>query len=80
MRPTIVAIRHTEIGGRLFHHGAEIPQSVLTQDEIDKTLDERRLAEYPERRSLFRLFHVFSGAKDKEQLEKAELDAYCLPG
>jgi hypothetical protein len=79
MRPTLVVIRHLEIGGRAFSHGSELPPDLLTQDEVEKLLDEGRLAEYAERRSLFRLFSVFSGAKEKEPLDRHELTAYALP-
>jgi hypothetical protein len=79
MRPILIAIRHIEIGGRTFRHGAEIPQGVLAQDEIDKLIDRHRLAESPERRSLFRLFPAFSGATENEQLSSVELDDCALP-
>ena len=79
MRPTLVLVRHLEIGGRAFTHGSELPRDLLTEDEVGKLLDSGRLAEYPERRSLFRLFSVFSGAKEKEPLDRHELTAYALP-
>ena len=78
-RPTLIFIKHHSISGRLFRHGSELPPDILTQDEIDKLLDQRVLTEYPERRSLYRLFPVFSGSTDREQLAKDELDACWLP-
>jgi hypothetical protein len=78
MRPTLVFIRHSEINGRLFSHDSELPDDVLTQEQIDRMLDQKLLAEYPQRRSLYRLFAPFSGAKEREPLD-AELVEYALP-
>jgi len=78
MRPTLAIIRHLEIDGRSFCHGSELPPDLLTRGEVDKLLDEGRLAEYPERRSLYRLLSPFSGAKEKEQLTNDELDTCAL--
>jgi hypothetical protein len=78
MRATLIVIRHLEIDGRTFTHGAELPPNLLTDEQVDKLLDQGRLAECPERRSLYRLFPAFSGAKDQEFLTDAELTAYAL--
>jgi hypothetical protein len=78
MRPTLVFIRHLEINGRQFHHGDELPPGTLTQAEVDNAIDQGVLSECPERRSLYRLFSAFSGAKETEALTKEELTAYGL--
>jgi hypothetical protein len=78
MRPTLVVIRHLEINGRVFAHGSELPPDLLTQEEAAKLLDAGSLVEYPDRRSLYRLFHLFSGSKEQEQLTKEELSAHAL--
>jgi hypothetical protein len=79
MRPTLVAIRHLEIQGHVFHHGSEIMPDLLSKESVDKLIDQGALREYPERRSLFRIFSQFSGCKEREQLDKDELDAFALP-
>ena len=79
MTPTLIFVRTTDIGDKRFTHGAELPPDLLPRKVIDQWLDSGRLKEYPDRRSLHRLFACFSGCKEKEQLDKAELDAYCLP-
>ena len=78
MRPTLIVIRHLEIDGRAFAHGSELPPDLLTREQVDKLLDEGRLVEYLERRSLYRLLTVFSGASEKESLTKQELDTCAL--
>jgi hypothetical protein len=78
MRPTLVFIRHIEIGGRAFAHGSELPPDLLSQHEVAKLLDHAVLREYPERRSLYRLFAPFSGSKEQEQLDKQELTELAL--
>jgi hypothetical protein len=59
------------------HHGDELPDGLLSQDQINQMLDQKMLAEYPQRRSLYRLFAPFSGAKQREPLD-AELADYSL--
>jgi hypothetical protein len=78
---TLVAIRHFEIQGHVFAHGVEVMPGLLTHETANKLLDDGWLKEYnsAERRSLYRLFALFSGCKDKEQLSKEELTAYTLP-
>ncbi len=78
MTPTLVAIRHLEIDGHVFQHGAEIVPGLFAQEVVDKLLDQGVLREYPERRSLHRLFAPFSGCKNREQLTKAELTSFAL--
>ena len=78
MRPTLVVIRHLEIDGRSFTHGSELQPDLLTRGEVDKLLDEGKLAEYPERRSLYRLLSAFSGCSEKEHLTNEELAAHTL--
>jgi hypothetical protein len=78
MRPTLVVIRHLEIEGRAFAHGSELPPDLITQEEANELLDAGSLCEYRERRSLYRLFHLFSGSKEQEQLTKEELSAHAL--
>ena len=78
MRPTLVVIRHLEIDGRSFTHGSELPPDLLTRSEVDKLLDEGKLAEYPERRSLYRLLSAFSGCSEKEHLTNDELTTCAL--
>jgi len=79
MRPALIVTRHLDLGTLSLRHGEELPPDLLTQDEVDKLLDEGWLAEYPERRSLYRLLSMFSGAKEKEPLDRHELTAYALP-
>ena len=76
---TLVALRQLEVEGKLFHHAAEIVPGLLAQETIDKLLDQRMIAEYPERRSLYRLLSAFSGVKDREELDKHEQAVYALP-
>jgi hypothetical protein len=78
MRATLVAIRHFEIGGRVFHHGSEIMPDLLSKESADKLIDQGVLREYRERRSLYRLFAPFSGAKEKESLDDDELNKLAL--
>jgi hypothetical protein len=78
MTPTLVFIRHTEIGGRLYHHGEELVPGSLEDAAIDKMLDQKILVEIPQRRSLYRVFAPFSGAKEHEPLD-AEIAEFALP-
>jgi hypothetical protein len=78
MRPTLVLINHHEIAGRQFHHADELPPGFLSQDAINKLLDLGWLREMPNRRSLHRLLHRFSGCDERESLDKSEADAYTL--
>lgn len=78
MNPTLVILGAREINGTLFHHGDEVPPDLLPQEVTDRMLDQKVLAEYPERRSLYKLFAPFSGAKETEQ-PHAELTQFALP-
>jgi hypothetical protein len=76
--PTLVCIGPREINGVQFHHGDELPPGLLPQEQIDKLLDQKVLAEIPQRRSLHRIFSAFSGAKEREPLD-SELTEFALP-
>ena len=60
-----------------------VAPSTLTQEQIDRALDQGVLREYSpnERRSLFRLFRAFSGyqGEQKEGLTQEEVDELALP-
>jgi hypothetical protein len=77
-RPALVAIRHFETGGQVFVHGAEIIPSLLAKATVNQLLDQGILCEYPERRSLYRIFAAFSGCNETEQLDRQESRAYSL--
>jgi hypothetical protein len=79
MNPTLVLIGHREINGQQFQHGDELPPDLLPPEVVDWWLDHKWLEEYPERRSLYRIFSVFSGAKEQEQLDDGEMTALALP-
>jgi hypothetical protein len=78
MNPTLVFIRHHQIEGHQFHHGDELPIGLLSQHEIDKMIDAGQLQEHADRRSLYRLFPLFSGAPDQEHLTNEELTELAL--
>ena len=80
MRPTLVFIRAHYIDGKLAHWpGEEVPPGTFNEETIGRALDEGFLAEYAERRSLYRLLRSFSGCEEQDQLtneqEKRDL---CL--
>jgi hypothetical protein len=79
---TLVVIRHLQIDDHAYSHGAELPPDLLPREVVDFHLDRRQLAEYDiaDRRSLYRLLHAFSGAKEQEQLSRAELREYMSEG
>ena len=78
---TLVAMRHLEIEGRVFHHGAEIMPSLISRATLAKLIDQGRVREYDsrDRRSLYRLFSRFSGCEETELLSDVERTAYALP-
>jgi hypothetical protein len=79
MRPTLVFIKAHYIDGSLVHRvGDECPPNTFSTQVINQALDERHLVECPERRSLFRLLHRFSGAAEKEQLTNEEKNKLCI--
>jgi hypothetical protein len=75
---TLIAIHHLEIEGRVIAHGAEIMPGLIAQKTVAKLLDQGRVRE-TEHRSLYRIFSVFSGCKEREPLTEEEIDAYTLP-
>ncbi len=76
---TLVILGPREINGTFYAHGDELPPGLLPDEAIDWWLDRKWLAEYPERRSLYRIFSLFSGAKEREQLDAEELSQFALP-
>ena len=76
---TLVILGAREINGTLYAHGAELPPDLLPDEAVDWWLDRKWLAEYPERRSLYRIFSLFSGAKETERLDREELSQFALP-
>ena len=79
MIPTLVSIHHHELNGRQFLHGDEIVPGLLTGELLDWWIDKRWCREMPERRSLHRLFHPFSGCEERQELTERELTSYTLP-
>jgi hypothetical protein len=75
--PTLVFIGPRQVGDQQFQHGDEVPPDLLSQEQINRMLDQKVLAEIPQRRSLFALFAPFSGAKEREPLD-AELTEFAL--
>jgi hypothetical protein len=73
-----VFVRHTDFGDRAFPHAAELPPHFLGDEAIDKLLDSGRLVEYRDRRSLYRLLHVFSGCSEREPLTDDESRMFAL--
>jgi hypothetical protein len=78
MRPTLIFVRHTDFGDRQFQHGDELPPRFLGDEAINKLLDSGRLVEYRERRSLYRLLHVFSGCTESEPLTDEEIALFSI--
>jgi hypothetical protein len=78
IRPTLVVIRHLQIGDRQFHHGDELPPDLLPQEAVDAHLDRKELDDSTERRSVYRLLHRFSGCSETERLTTDELIALTL--
>jgi hypothetical protein len=76
---TFIFVRHSEIGGRVFTHGSELPPGTLTKEVVNQLIDAGHLKEYQDRRSLFRIFHRFAGCSERERLSQDELAAYTLP-
>jgi hypothetical protein len=76
---TLVVNGPREINGRQYHHGDELEPNSLSQKNIDRAIDAGWLKEYPDRRSLYRIFHVLSGCKEQERLASDELTELCLP-
>jgi hypothetical protein len=74
MMKTLVIIRYLQVGDHIFHHGDELPHGLLPREAIDLHLDRKQLIEYDsaERRSLYRLFHRFSGCTETDRLSTEE--------
>ncbi len=79
MTATLICISTQEIDGRRFEHGEQIPREAIKGDSLDSLLDNRRVIEVSERRSLYRLFGQFSGCAEKEELAEHEKAQLCLP-
>jgi hypothetical protein len=77
---TLIFIRHGQIGDRQFAHGDELPPGLIPKELQDRWLDQKWLKEYDaaERRSVFRLLHIFSGCNEQEQLSREEKEQLCL--
>jgi hypothetical protein len=77
---TLIVVGVREVNGQRFEHGAELPPGLLSREVIDQWLDQKRLSEHDvaERRSLYRLFHLFSDCDETEPFTRKELDAYAL--
>jgi len=78
MRPTLIAFQHFEIDGHVFRHAQEIMPALIDEKKLDKLLDQGRVRECPERRSLYRIFHVFNDCSETEPLDE-ELSQFALP-
>jgi hypothetical protein len=78
---TIVALGHRTFQDRQFVHGAEIDPDLLSVEQIDLEVDHKGVVEYDaaERRSLYRIFSVFSGCSESENLSNDELAQFSLP-
>jgi len=75
MRPALVFIRAHQIGDHQFLHSDELPPGIVSQEAINKLLDQGFLEECPERRSLYRIFAPFSDCKEQEQLEQERTES-----
>lgn len=78
---TLILIGTHDIDGRRYNHGEELPPDLLPRETVDQWLDRKWLVEYDTayRRSIYRLFAPFSGAKESEPLTPEETKAYALP-
>jgi len=76
---TLIAHGHHELGNEQFHHGDELPPSLISGELADWWIDHGWAREHDssERRSLHRLFSAFSGTAETEPLD-AELAQYAL--
>jgi hypothetical protein len=75
---SLVCNRQREIADRHFRHWEEIEPGLLEGQLLDYWLDRGWARDYPERRSLYRLFAPFSGCNEREPLSRQELTAYAL--
>jgi hypothetical protein len=77
-RPTLVTIKHFNARDMRFTHGMEIAPGLLSDDEVNQLIDGGYVKESKERRSLYRLFHRFSGCAESENLDADEIESYTL--
>ena len=77
---TLVCVGVREVNGQRFEHGAELPKDLLSQDAVSKLIDLGWLSEHDaaERRSLYKIFSMFSGCDETEPFTPKELNAYAL--
>ena len=78
MRLTLVFIRHHEVNGRLYHHGAELPPGALPQEIVNQLLDQGVLCEYPEPTQLVSAFCSFQRHERNRGLHEGRIDRLCL--
>ena len=78
--PTLIFIHARQIGDRLFRHSEELAPGYLAEQDIALALDHGWLREiHPcERRSLYKIFHRFSGGNERQPLQQQELESYAL--
>lgn len=76
--PTLIVLKHLQVGDRQFRHGQEISPDLLPQEAVDMHLDRKELIKANERRSLYRLFRRFSGCSATERLSAEEYAALAL--
>ena len=71
----------THLFARGFPHGAELRPGLLSQEEIDTLIDQRKLEELDPsvRRSLYALFPEFSGVSIEPLPFEKELAPFALP-
>jgi hypothetical protein len=62
-------MRSLQIGNRQLRLGEELEPFLLSDEEINRLLDCRDLAEVSERASLYRLLHHFSKCPESERVE-----------
>jgi hypothetical protein len=79
MKPTLVLLRHLQIGEKQFPHGSELQPGLLSEKVIAKMIDEKQLVEMDarDRRSIYRLFPEFSGTSEKCELDR-ELSHFAV--
>ena len=80
MKPTLIVIG-THLYAKGFPHAAELRPGLLSQEGIDRLVDERKLEEVDAnvRRSLYALFPEFSGVSAEAQPFEKELAPFALP-
>jgi hypothetical protein len=78
--PTLIFIRHGQVGDRQFHFGDELPPGLVSQEVVDHWLDENWLKAHDstQRPSLYRLFARFTGATPEQPLTQEQAEKFCL--